>query len=110
MKKPASRPPKPRATAPVPGKSERGTLPGLPDPKDLRRTVVIEAVEPLVDGGRYPLKREVGAVLEVTADIFKEGHDVLVASLLHRRVTEQALEAIAVAFERQKPYLVEHWR
>jgi glucosylglycerate synthase len=24
--------------------------------------------------------------------------------------TEQALEATAVAFERQKPYLVEHWR
>jgi hypothetical protein len=24
--------------------------------------------------------------------------------------TEQVLEAIAVAFERQKPYLVEHWR
>jgi hypothetical protein len=24
--------------------------------------------------------------------------------------TEQALEAVAVAFERQKPYLVEHWR
>ena len=49
-----------------------------------RRTVVIEAVAPAVDGGRYPVKREVGAVLEVTADIFKEGHDVLVAYLKYR--------------------------
>src|SRR2546421_6552938 len=40
-----------------------------------RRTVVIEAVAPAVDGGRYPVKREVGAVLEVTADVFKEGHE-----------------------------------
>ena len=60
------------------------------DPKSLRRTVVIENVEPVVDGGRYPLKREVGATLEVSADIFKEGHDVLVAFLRYRRVDETA--------------------
>ena len=46
------------------------------DPKDLRRTVVIENVAPAVDGGRYPIKREVGDRVEVSADIFKEGHDV----------------------------------
>ena len=51
---------------------------------DPRRTVVIEVVAPAVDGGRYPVKREVGAVLGVTADIFKEGHDVLVAYLKYR--------------------------
>ena len=50
-----------------------------------RRTVVIETIEPVVDGGRYPIKREVGAVLEVSADIFKDGHDVLVAFLRYRR-------------------------
>jgi len=50
-----------------------------------RRTVVIESVEPAVDGGRYPVKREVGAGLEVSADIFKDGHDVLVAYLRYRR-------------------------
>ena len=55
-----------------------------------RRTVVIEAVAPAVDGGRYPVKREVGAVLEVTADVFKEGHDALVVSLKYRRASETA--------------------
>jgi starch synthase (maltosyl-transferring) len=55
-----------------------------------RRTVVIESIEPVVDGGRYPLKREVGQMLEVSADIFKDGHDVLVAYLRHRRPGENA--------------------
>ena len=64
----------------------RGDLPSAPE---LKRTVVIENVAPTVDGGRYPLKREVGAVLEVSADIFKEGHEVLVAFLLFRRLDER---------------------
>jgi starch synthase (maltosyl-transferring) len=46
-------------------------------------------VTPAVDGGRYPVKREVGAVVEVSADIFKEGHDVLVAFLKYRRPGER---------------------
>jgi starch synthase (maltosyl-transferring) len=53
-----------------------------------RRTVVIENIAPTVDGGRYAIKREVGADLEVSADIFKEGHDVLVAYLKYRRGNE----------------------
>ena len=36
-----------------------------------KRTIVIENVAPVVDCGRYPAKREVGAVVEVTADIFR---------------------------------------
>jgi starch synthase (maltosyl-transferring) len=58
------------------------------DPKDLRRSVVIENVAPVVDGGRYPIKREVGDRLEVTADVFKEGHDVLAVFLKYRRADE----------------------
>ena len=55
-----------------------------------RRTVVIESLAPAVDGGRYPVKREVGAVLEVSADIFKDGHDALVAYLRYRRDGDRA--------------------
>src|SRR3972149_2170845 len=63
----------------------------MPPPKrDLKRTVIIEAVAPTVDGGRYAVKREIGAVVEVSADIFKEGHDVLVAFLKYRRAGETA--------------------
>ena len=47
-------------------------------------TVVIENVSPLVDAGRYPVKRTVGERVEVRADIFKDGHDVLSAVLKWR--------------------------
>ena len=62
----------------------------MPLPKDLKRTVVIENVAPTVAGGRYPIKRVVGDVVEVTADVFKEGHEVLVAFVRYRRADETA--------------------
>src|SRR3970282_468358 len=63
----------------------------MPTPKrDLKRTVIIEAVAPTVDGGRYAVKREIGAVVEVSADIFMEGHALIVASLKHRLAGETA--------------------
>lgn len=47
-------------------------------------TVVISNLSPLVEGGRYPTKRVVGEPIRVEADIFKEGHDHLVALLAWR--------------------------
>src|SRR6266852_3541244 len=44
----------------------------------------IEDVYPCVDGGRYPVKRIAGESVDVWADIFREGHDVLAAALLWR--------------------------
>jgi len=46
--------------------------------------ILIEHVEPAVDGGRYPCKRVVGDCLEVSGDIFKEGSDLLAAVILYR--------------------------
>src|ERR1700757_5280095 len=48
--------------------------------------VVIENLSPLIDGGRYPIKRVVGEDLVVEADIFKDGHDIVAASLRWRLV------------------------
>ena len=48
------------------------------------RKVVIENVRPEVDCGRFPIKRTMGECVEVTADIFADGHDVLYAVLRHR--------------------------
>jgi starch synthase (maltosyl-transferring) len=42
---------------------------------DGRRRVVIEGVTPQVDGGRFPVKREVGDALRVEGDAFSDGHD-----------------------------------
>src|SRR5256714_2070706 len=47
-------------------------------------SAVIENLRPLVDGGRYPVKRIVGDDLAVEADIFKDGHDVVAAALKWR--------------------------
>ncbi|MGO9916657.1 MAG: alpha-1,4-glucan--maltose-1-phosphate maltosyltransferase [Isosphaeraceae bacterium] len=46
--------------------------------------VIIESVSPEVDGGRFPIKRTVGEEVAVAADIFADGHDVIVAVLRHR--------------------------
>jgi starch synthase (maltosyl-transferring) len=48
------------------------------------RRVYIENIYPLVDGGRFPVKRTVGEPIEVWADIFRDGHVVLAADLLWR--------------------------
>ena len=49
-----------------------------------RRPILIEHVRPAVDGGRFPVKREVGDRLEISADILKEGHDLLAAVIRYR--------------------------
>jgi starch synthase (maltosyl-transferring) len=53
--------------------------------EDGRRRVVIEGVTPLIDGGRFPIKRTVGESVLVDADIFADGHDLLAARLLFRK-------------------------
>ena len=53
-------------------------------------SVVIENLQPLIDGGRYPVKRIIGEDLAVEADIFKDGHDVVAAILKWRVVGKRA--------------------
>jgi len=45
----------------------------------------IEDVYPLIDGGRFPVKRIVGERVEVWADAYRDGHDVVATALLWRR-------------------------
>ncbi len=52
-------------------------------------TFHIEDVYPLIDGGRYPVKRIVGERVEVWADIYRDGHDVTAAALIWRRENDQ---------------------
>ena len=40
--------------------------------------------EPAVDGGKFPAKRCVGDVVTVTADVFRDGHDILRAVVKYR--------------------------
>lgn len=60
---------------------------GHPPPR-----VVIDAVLPEVDSGRYPAKTTVGEEFTVTAHAYADGHDLVQATLLYRRSGEGAWE------------------
>src|SRR5436305_472873 len=44
----------------------------------------IEDVYPIIDGGRFPVKRIVGERIDVWADIYRDGHDIIAAALIWR--------------------------
>jgi starch synthase (maltosyl-transferring) len=53
-------------------------------PAERRQRVVIERVTPEIDAGRFPIKRVSGETVEVEADAFADGHDVVAGVLLWR--------------------------
>jgi starch synthase (maltosyl-transferring) len=69
---------------PVPGPAEPIPL----DSEFYQRRFFIEDLRPAIDGGRFAVKRIAGDPVEVTADIFRDGHDVTVAVLRWRRENE----------------------
>jgi starch synthase (maltosyl-transferring) len=69
------------------------------------RRVVIENVQPEVDCGRFPIKRTMGDRVEVTADIFADGHDVLYAVLRHRPASQPDWEEVPM-----EPLINDRWR
>jgi len=71
----------------------------------LARRVVIENVQPQVDCGRFPIKRTIGDRVEVTADIFADGHDVLYAVLRHRPASRSEWDEVAMA-----PLVNDRWQ
>jgi len=57
-------------------------------PLEAYPAIAIEAVEPEIDDGHWPIKRVVGDEILVSADIFKEGHDLLQARVIYRALDE----------------------
>jgi starch synthase (maltosyl-transferring) len=53
-----------------------------PKPPD---RIVIQYPQPTIDAGRYAVKRCVGDPIHVSADIFRDGHDLLRAAVRYRR-------------------------
>ena len=48
------------------------------------KRVIIENVQPQIDGGRFPIRRAFGEKVQVTAGIFVDGHDSLAGELVYR--------------------------
>ena len=60
---------------------------------DGRKRVVIEGIQPEVDGGRFPAKRTIGDQVTVEADAFTDGHDsIAVALLVHKEGSKKWTE------------------
>src|SRR5438067_7671744 len=53
-------------------------------PKTPPARIQIQEVAPQIDCGRYPVKRTVGERVEVTARVFRDGHETLGAAIRHR--------------------------
>ena len=51
---------------------------------------MIQYPEPIVDGGRYPAKRCVGDTVTVSADVFRDGHDLLRAVVRYKGPGDRA--------------------
>jgi starch synthase (maltosyl-transferring) len=60
-----------------------------------RRRVAIESVAPSVDGGRFPIKRTVGESVDVSAEIFADGHGVISAVVRARAISPVTLDTTA---------------
>ena len=82
--------------------ARRGKAAGAADEKRLfelaRNRVVIERVEPELDGGRHAIKRVAGDVVEVEADIFCDGHDKIAACIRYRAQDEADWREAPMAF------------
>jgi starch synthase (maltosyl-transferring) len=57
-------------------------------PEKGRNRVIIEAVTPEINGGRYPIKRIIGQETVVEADILTDGHDALSCVVLYRKESD----------------------
>ena len=76
----------------------------LPEQNDGRRRVVIEGVDPEIDGGRFAAKRTLGDVVRVEADVFTDGHDSISAALRYRHEGSESWNE-----EPMKPLVNDRW-
>ncbi len=63
-----------------------------------KQRVVIENVQPEINKGKFAIKRIAGESVLVTADIFADGHDQLLANLLFRKQGEQEWQKTNMKF------------
>jgi starch synthase (maltosyl-transferring) len=60
--------------------------------------IAIDGVSPKIDDGQFPVRRVVGEVLVVDANVIADGHDKLAAELLWRPVDEEAWRTAPMEF------------
>ena len=63
-------------------------------PLDGRKRVVIEGIKPEIDSGRFPIKRIIGDIVTIEADVFGDGHDHVYARLLYKQEGDSAWQSV----------------
>ena len=61
-----------------------------------QRRVIIEGIQPVIDAGRFPVKRTIGEPVVVEADIFTDGHTLLSAVLCYRSARDACWTEVAM--------------
>jgi starch synthase (maltosyl-transferring) len=61
--------------------------------------VVIEEVTPALDGGRYPVKLPRGSTLDVAANVFRDGHDLVSARIIYLAPGEPQWRSTPLRYE-----------
>lgn len=59
----------------------------------------IENIYPIIDGGRFPVKRIVGERIEIWADIYRDGHEVMAAAIVWRLETDRDWQRAAMTHD-----------
>lgn len=70
-----------------------------------RRRVVVDAVQPEINGGRFPIKRVPGEQVVVEADVFGDGHDIIDCLLLFKKQGEESWKEVPM-----QPLGNDRWR
>ncbi len=63
-------------------------------PVEGRQRVVIEHLQPSVDGGRFPIKRVTGECVAVEVDAFADGHDRIAGVLRYRHESDLSWQEV----------------
>ncbi|MGD9694094.1 MAG: alpha-1,4-glucan--maltose-1-phosphate maltosyltransferase [Thermoleophilia bacterium] len=75
-----------------------------PAPRTPPPRIQIHDLSPLVEGGRWPVKRTLGDAVRVECDLVRDGHEVLRAVLIHR--SPGSAEAVETPME---PLSADRW-
>ena len=63
-----------------------------------RKRVIIEHLYPQVENGQYPARRAEGETIEIQADVFADGHDMVKAFLKYKAKNGRKWQEVPMAF------------
>ncbi len=90
--------PVPLRPAPLSAKAKAALRAKSQPPETAAIHAVVENIQPSVDGGRFPVKAIPGEIIDVTADILRDGHEKCEASVLFRKKGTEKWSRAAMEF------------